>query len=84
MSYNVESVEKRGPLIQLKASKIRIKDLFNDILDETKVFSNQITLKAVLKKYKSTETEFSSVYFNSTTKTMINHKFDLDKSFQDN
>ena len=38
MSYNVESVEKRGPLIQLKASKIRIKDLFNDIIDETKVF----------------------------------------------
>ena len=49
-----------------------------------KFFKHQITLNAVLKKYKSTETEFSSVYFNSTTKTMINHKFDLDKSFQDN
>ena len=37
-----------------------------------------------MKKYKSTEIEFASVYFNSTTKTVINHKFDLNKSFQKN
>ena len=43
----------------------------------------QITVKLLLKKYKDTETEFSSVYFNSITKTVTNHKFDLDKSFQD-
>ena len=43
----------------------------------------QITVKILLKKYKDTETEFSPVYFNSITKTVINHKFDLDKSFQD-
>ena len=35
------------------------------------------------KKYKGTEIEFSPVYFNSTTKTVINRKFDLDKSFQE-
>ena len=29
------------------------------------------------------EIAFSLVYFNSTTKTVINHKFDLDKSFQE-
>ena len=43
----------------------------------------QITVKILLKKYKDTETEFSPLYFNSITKTVINHKFDLDKSFQD-
>ena len=43
----------------------------------------QITVKLLLKKYKDTETEFSPLYFNSITKTVINHKFDLDKSFQD-
>ena len=35
-----------------------------------------------MKKSKSTEIEFAPVYFNSTTKTVINHKFDLNKPFQ--
>ena len=29
------------------------------------------------------ETEFTPVYFNSTTKTVINHKFGLDRYFQE-
>ena len=29
------------------------------------------------------ETEFAPVYFNSTTKTVINFKYDLEKSFQE-
>ena len=37
----------------------------------------------MLKKFKSTRTEFATVYFNSTTETVINHKFCVDKSFQD-
>ena len=57
--------------------------MFNDLLHETKGFKYQITLKAELKKYKDTEIEFSPVYFNSTTKAVINHKFDLNKSFQE-
>ena len=37
-----------------------------------------------MKKYKPEgETEFTPVYFNSTKKIAINHKFDLDKSFQE-
>ena len=32
---------------------------------------------------KGTEIEFSPVYFNSTTKIVINHKFDFEKSFQE-
>ena len=42
-----------------------------------------MTLKVDLKKCKGTEIEFAPVYFNSTTKTVINHKLDLDKSFQE-
>ena len=53
----------------------------NDLLDETKYFKYQITLKIELKKYKPTEIEFTPVYFNSKIKTVINHKFGLDKSF---
>ena len=38
----------------------------------------------MLKKYKlSGEIEFAPVYFNSTTKTVINHKFSLKNAFQE-
>ena len=38
----------------------------------------------MLKKYKPKgEIEFTPVYFSSTIKTVINHKFGLDKSFQE-
>ena len=83
MSYNGELIEKKDPFIQLEASKSSIKDLFSDLLDETKGFKYQITLKIFLKKYKLIEIEFSPTYFKSTTKTVINNKFDLDKSFQE-
>ena len=83
MSYKVEIIDKKDPLEQLEASKWSIKDLFNDLLDETKGFKYQITGKILLKESRPIEIEFSPVYFNSTTKTVINHKFDLDKSFQE-
>ena len=37
----------------------------------------------MLKKYRSNgEIEFAPVYFNSSTKTIINHSYKLDQSFQ--
>ena len=50
MSYKVELVEKKDPLIQLEASKSSIKDLLKDLLDEIKGFRYQITVKALLRK----------------------------------
>ena len=44
------SIWKKDPLIQLEVSKSSIKDLFSDLLDETKGFKYQITGKALLKK----------------------------------
>ena len=38
MAYKVELSEKKDSLIQLKTSKSSMKDLFNDLLDETKDF----------------------------------------------
>ena len=35
MSYTVEIVEKKDPIIQLEASKSSIKDMFSDLLNET-------------------------------------------------
>ena len=84
MSYKVEIIEKKDPMKQLEASKSRIKDLFSDLLNETKGFKYQVKLKVMLKKYKpNEEIEFRPVYFNSTTKTVINHKFSLADAFQE-
>ena len=58
MSCKVELVEKKDPLIQLEASKSSIKDLFNDLLDETKGFKYQITVKILLKNMKSLKLNF--------------------------
>ena len=78
MSWKVEIIEKRHPIKQLEAIKSSIKDLFSELLNETKSFKYQITLKIMLRKYKPNEkTEFIPVYFNSTTKTAINQKFSL-------
>ena len=58
MSYKVELVETKDPLIQLEASKSSIKDLFNELLDETKGFKYQITLKVELKNKKALKLNF--------------------------
>ena len=84
MSYKVEIVDKKHLIVQLEASKSSIKDLFIDLLNETRGFIYQITVKVLLKKYRSNgEIEFTSVYFNSSTKTVINHRYKLNKSFQE-
>ena len=69
MSYKVEIVEEKDPLIQLEASKTIINDLFKDLFDKTKGVKYQITLKVMLKNTSQMEkTEFQPVHFNSTTK----------------
>ena len=52
MSYKVKIVEKKDPIVQLEASKLSIKNLFSDLLNETKGFKHQITVEVLLKKYK--------------------------------
>ena len=84
MSYKVEIVEKIDPIIQLEASKLSIKNLFSDLLNELKGFKYQITVEVLLKKYKHNgEIEFRPVYFNSVTKTVTNHIFKLENSFEE-
>ena len=83
MSYKVEIVQTKDPIVQLETSKLSIKYLFSDLLNKTKGFKYQITLKVLLKKYKlNREIEIAPVYFNSVVKTVINHRFKLESSFQ--
>ena len=84
-SYKVEIIDSRNPLVQLEASKSSTKDLFKDLLNEIKGFKYQATVTVLLYKHKMNENiEYSPVYFNSATKTVINSdKYDLDKCFQE-
>ena len=52
ISYKVEIIELKDPILQLEASKSSIKDLLSvsDLLNETKGFNYQITVKVLLKK----------------------------------
>ena len=44
MSYKVKVIEKKDPIVQLKARKSSIKDFFNDLLNEAKGFKYPITV----------------------------------------
>ena len=84
MLYKVEIVERKDSIVQLEASKLSIKDLFSNVINEIKGFKYQIIVKVLLKKYKpNREIEFAPVYFNSLTKLVINHIYELNKSFQE-
>ena len=49
-----------------------------------KGFKYQITVTTLLSKIKINESiEYSPVYFNSTTETVINFEFNLDESLQE-
>ena len=49
MSYKSEIVEKKDLILQLEASKLSIKNLLSNLLNETKGFKYQITVAVLLK-----------------------------------
>ena len=53
MSYKVDIIERKDPIVQLEAIKSSIKDLSNDLLNETKGFKYQVTVKVLLKNTSS-------------------------------
>ena len=82
-SFSIEIIDSKDHLIQLNASKLSIRDLFKDLLYEMKGFKYQITMNVSPSKEKiNGDNEYSSVYFNSITKTIINLDFNLDKYFK--
>ena len=52
MSYKVEIIERKDPIVKLEPSKSNITDLFSNLLNETKGFKYHITVKVLFKKYK--------------------------------
>ena len=83
-SYEVEKVDSKDPLVQLEVSKSSIKDLFRDLINEMKGFKYHVTMTVLLYKHKMyANIEYSPVYFNSATETVINFEYCLDNSFQE-
>ena len=64
MSYAVEIIERKDPIVQLEASKSSIKNLYSDLLNETKGFKYQITVKVLLKNTTTME-KLSLLHFIS-------------------
>ena len=84
MTYKFEIVEKKDLTVQLEVSKSSFINLFGDILNETRGFKYQITVKVLLKKLDFVkEIGFARLYFNSLKKAVINNRFRLKKSFQE-
>ena len=79
-----EIFDKADVVIQLKTSKISIENLFKDLLVKIKGFKYQITLCVLLSKVRGSEYyEYSSVYLNSVTKTLIDNRYFLDECFNE-
>ena len=49
-SYKIKIVDKKDPIVELKASELSIKEIFKDLLHEIKGFKYQITLSILLSK----------------------------------
>ena len=47
MYIKLKRLRKKDPIVQLEASKLSIKDLLSDLLNETKGFMYQITVKVL-------------------------------------
>ena len=84
ISYKVEIIERKDPIVRLEASKQVLRICLVIFLNETKGFKYQIIVKVLLKKYKhNEEIKFAPVYFNSVAKIVINHRFRLESYFQE-
>ena len=65
MSCKLEIIERKDPIVQLEESKSSIKDFFSGLLNETKGFKYQITVKALLKKNTSSMKKLNLLQFIS-------------------
>ena len=65
-------------------SKPAIKDLFSNLSREKKGFKYVLSTKIILKKrINDNEHTYSTVYFNSIVKTVINRRYHLNESFEE-
>ena len=68
----------------MSVSKNSIKNLFDELLREKRGFKYVLSTKIILKKrINDNEHKYSTVYFNSLVKTVINQRYHLNDSFKE-
>ena len=79
----MEIINNKNLSDSLVISKPAIKDLFSNLLTEKKGFKYVLSTKIILqKRINDNEYTYSTAYFNSIVKTVINRRYHLKKSFE--
>ena len=83
-TYEVEIINNKSLSDSLSVSKNSIKNLFDELLREKRGFKYVSSTKIVLKKHINDNShKYSTVYFNSLVKTVINRRYHLNDSFEE-
>ena len=83
-TYKVEIINNRNLSDLLSVIKNSIKNLFDELLREKRGFKYVLSTKIILKKrINDNEHKYSTVYFNSLVKTVINRRYHLNDSFEE-
>ena len=83
-TYGVEIIDNKNLSDSLVISKPATKDLFSNLLREKKGLKYVLSTKIILKKrINDNEHKYSTVYFNSLIKMVINRRYHLNKSFDE-
>ena len=79
----MEVIDNKSLSDLLHVSKNSIKILFDELLRERRGFQYIISVKITLKKQiNDNEYKYSTVYFNSPVKMVINRRYHLNDSFE--
>ena len=83
-TYKVEIINNKNLSDSLSVSKNSIKNLFDELLREKRGFKYVLSTKIILKKrINDNEHKYSTVYFNSQVKTVINRRYHLNEPFEE-
>ena len=83
-TYEVEIINNKSLRDSLSVSKNSIKNLFHELLREKKGLKYVLRTTIFLKKrINDNGHKYSTVYFNSLVKTVINRRYHLNKSFEE-
>ena len=83
-TYEVEIIDNKSLSDSLSVSKTSIKNLFDELLREKKDFKYVLSTKITLKKRTNDNGHtYSTVYFNSQVKTVINRRYHLNEPFEE-
>ena len=81
--YEVEIINNKNLSDLLPVSKNSMNNLFDELLREKRGFKYVLSTKIILKKgINDNEHKYSTVYFNSLIKTVMNQRYHLNDSLK--